>query len=205
MGLLADLFSTMISVALCLLLAVGALAQIPTTCPGPKQFEGRFQRFDRERQEYIRGFITYDETMHRQREFEEVDITGKKTAYDKLRLYDQNPPVQYVVDMSTKKCNISAPDHRWHPAGVPEGAQFIGEGVVGASGIAGEHVADASFGHRFDDGAEFFIDVTEPDCFPVASGYKKGNESEFRNYYDVKSGIADPDVFYPPKECTHLL
>ncbi|XP_012942722.1 mammalian ependymin-related protein 1 isoform X2 [Aplysia californica] len=185
--------------ALCLLLAVGALAQVPTTCPGPKQFEGRFQRYDRERRGQVRGAMAYDETQRRVREFEDIDIAGKKQAFDILRLYDQN--VEYIVDRSTRKCNITTPTRRFHPIGVPPDAKFIGEGVIGAAGIVGESVTVATFEGTYED-AKFFVSVTYPDCFPVTSGFKSANDTGFTSFYDLQAGISDPDLFFPPKECT---
>jgi len=185
--------------ALVLLLAVGALAQLPTTCPGPKQFEGRFQRYDRERQAQVRGAIAYDETQRREREFEDIDIAGKKMAFDILRLHEQN--IEYRVDRSTKKCNITTPRRPFFPIGVPPDAKFIGEGVIGAAGIPGEAVTVATFGGQ-NEGGEYFVSVTYPDCFPVASGYKSSNNSDFTSYYDLQAGISDPDLFFPPRECT---
>jgi len=80
-------------VALCLLLAVGALAQIPTTCPGPKQFEARFSRFDRERQYMVRGALAYDGEGQRVREFEDEHAAGNHTTYMKLKLFKEKKRV----------------------------------------------------------------------------------------------------------------
>merc|ERR1712002_419042 len=93
-------FISIMYIALCLLLVVGALAQVPTTCPGPKSFEGRFSRFDRERKEMVKGKMAYDETNMRVAEFEDEDIAGNKSVYQVLRLYKEKK--EYRVDLKTK-------------------------------------------------------------------------------------------------------
>merc|ERR1712002_143134 len=194
-------FISIMYIALCLLLVVGALAQVPTTCPGPKSFEGRFSRFDRDRKERVQGKMAYDEDLKRIREVEEGDIAGKNAGYDRLILHGAYPPVMYEVDLSTKKCNITVPHHHWRPIGVPPDAKYMWEGSIGAAGVVGEHVTLATFGAKFDDG-EFVVTVTYPDCYPVSRSFISKNDTDMTSYYDLKSGIADPDVFFPPKECT---
>merc|ERR1711879_743643 len=103
---------------LVLALAVGALAQVPTTCPGPKQFEGRFRRFDRERKYEVQGAMIYDEDSKRVREFEDETIAGAKEVYLKLKLYNENK--EYILDLKTRKCNVTTPRHGFHPYGVPK-------------------------------------------------------------------------------------
>merc|ERR1712002_1141333 len=98
-------FISIMYIALCLLLVVGALAQVPTTCPGPKSFEGRFSRFDRERKFMVRGTIAYDGPNMRVAEFEDEEVGGNRTVYYKVKLYKEKK--EYTVDMKTKKCNVS--------------------------------------------------------------------------------------------------
>merc|ERR1711963_1273836 len=158
-------------------MAAGALAQVPSACPGPKMFEARFSRYDKERKMTVYGRIAYDAEEERVREFEEADITGKKTVYDRLILHKQN--IMYEINSDTEECNITTPPHAFMPIGVPPDAKYLGEGSIGPTGVANEHVTVAAFGAAFN--GRDFHDMTM--------------------YYDEIQGIVDPDVFFPPKEC----
>ncbi|XP_005107025.2 mammalian ependymin-related protein 1 isoform X1 [Aplysia californica] len=187
--------------ALCLLLAVGALAQVPTTCPGPKQFEGRFQRYDRERRFHVQGAMAYDETSKRIKEFEDESTSGNRTVYVKLKLYMENK--EYILDLKTRKCNVTVPRHPFHPYGVPPGSNFQADAVVGAAGVPGESVTVANFAYKMEN-ATFFVSVSEPHCFPISHAYFSQEGLEVTNFFDGQEGISDPDAFQIPKECTSL-
>merc|ERR1712154_512302 len=198
---LADLFSTMISVALCLILAVGALAQIPTTCPGPKQFEGRFQRFDRERQYLVKGAMAYDEDGQRIKEFEDETVAGNHSVYVKLKLYKENK--EYVLDLKTRKCNVTTPHPPFHPYGVPTNSTFDADAVIGATGVPGESMTVANFKHQMGN-STFYVLVSEPHCFPVHHAYFGEHGLETTDFFDAKEGISDPRTFDLMKECQGL-
>merc|ERR1712002_272209 len=195
-------FISIMYIALCLLLVVGALAQVPTTCPGPKSFEGRFSRFDRERKFLVKDAIAYDESMRRIAELEDFDIAGNHTYYHKLKLYNENK--EYTVNLKTRNCTVGPPHPNFHPWGVMPGSKFEAEAVIGAAGVPGESVNVATFTNK-EGNDTFMISVTEPSCFPVS--YKEFTTQrglEVRDFYDCKEGIADPTVFFVPKECAGL-
>merc|ERR1711923_120719 len=206
-------------------MGAGALAQVPSACPGPKMFEARFSRYDKERKMTVYGRIAYDaeekrvrefeeaditgkKTVYeriaydaeeeRVREFEEADITGKKTVYDRLILHKQN--IMYEINSDTKECNITTPPHAFMPIGVPPDAKYLGEGSIGPTGVANEHVSVAAFGAEFN-GGDYMITVTYPDCYPVTRAFNGRDFHDMTMYYDEIQGIVDPDVFFPPKEC----
>jgi len=179
-------------------MAAGALAQVPSACPGPKMFEARFSRYDKERKMTVYGRIAYDAEEERVREFEEADITGKKTVYDRLILHKQN--IMYEINSDTKECNITTPPHAFMPIGVPPDAKYLGEGSIGPTGVANEHVTVAAFGAEFN-GGDYMITVTYPDCYPVTRAFNGRDFHDMTMYYDEIQGIVDPDVFFPPKEC----
>ncbi|MCI3311125.1 hypothetical protein MP969_26095, partial [Escherichia coli] len=184
-------------------LAVCTLAQIPSPCPGPRQFTGNFRTVDRERQFEIDGKIYYDEDNQRIREFEFEQIGSEKSFYDKLKLYTLN--IEYRVDLHTRKCNVTAPRRPWFPIGVPPEARFAGEGTLGVVGQPNEQVTIAFFNGNFQ-GTPYFVSVTQPDCFPVQSGIFFNGSAGFEHteFFDLVSGITDPMAFIPPRECLGL-
>merc|ERR1712168_120252 len=188
---------------LVLALAVGALAQVPVTCPGPKQFEGRFRRFDRERKYEVQGAIIYDGDLKKVREFEDESIAGNKQVLLKLKLYNENK--EYVLDLKTRKCNVSAPHHGFHPYGVPPGSVFKADAIVGASGVTGESLTVAEFEYDMENStSKFFVRVSEPHCFPIAHAFVGKDGMELTEFFDAQEGIRTPDAWDIPKECASL-
>ncbi|KAK3792910.1 hypothetical protein RRG08_033761 [Elysia crispata] len=187
---------------LCLALVAGTMAQVPVTCPGPKQFEGRFRRYERDQggRGMVKGFIGYDETQRRIRVIEEQREQKEDSAYEYLIIHEQN--IEYRVDLHTRKCNITQPREPFRPIGVPPDSKFLYEGVIGAAGVAGETVTVAGFGAQFE-GNEFEVTVTYPNCFPVTHAFKgKDGHLDMTTFYDLQNGISDPELFFPPKECS---
>ncbi|PVD25956.1 hypothetical protein C0Q70_13622 [Pomacea canaliculata] len=162
------------AVVLLSLIAV-ALAQQPSQCPGPSAFSGRFRRIDRERQYFVDGRIWYDELNRRVREFEAEEIGRDREFIDRLVLYNLN--IEYTVNLRNRTCTVSAPRRPFVPYGVPPDARFQGEGTAGVVGKPGEEVTLAMFSGTFS-GENYFVSVTEPDCFPVQFGLL-GNQSFF--------------------------
>ena len=60
----------------------------------------------------------------------------------------------YVVDLKTKKCNISAIDRPWRPKGVHPDAKFVTEIVLGAPSIPNEHLNIEMFTANYTDECE---------------------------------------------------
>eukprot|EP00916_Digyalum_oweni_P019563 GHVL01032562.1.p1 GENE.GHVL01032562.1~~GHVL01032562.1.p1 ORF type:complete len:193 (+),score=3.41 GHVL01032562.1:62-640(+) len=187
--------------ALLLLFVACASAQLPMPCAGPASFTGRFRKIDRDRNYYVEGKMYYDSVNQRVREFEYEEIGSTKQVYDKLKLYNLN--IEYTVDLKTRKCNVSEPRPRtWRPFGVPPDARFRGEGTIGAVGVPNEEVTVAFFEGEFDGVDPYFSAVTQPDCFLVEFGtYSNSSGYYHRDFYDVVSGITDPEAFIPPQVC----
>ncbi|KAK3792911.1 hypothetical protein RRG08_033762 [Elysia crispata] len=143
--------------------------------------------------------MVYDEDNRRISEFEDESVNKTRTYYFKVKLYNENK--EYTLDLKTRKCNVTAPRHQWHPYGVPPGAKFKAEAVVGAAGVPGESVTVADFASQTTDGG-FGFAVTEPSCFPVGHAFfSKENGLEITNFYDLQNAISDPEAFKIPKEC----
>ncbi|XP_050407103.1 mammalian ependymin-related protein 1 [Patella vulgata] len=185
---------------LLLCLAVAYVAgQVPLPCVSPRQFEGRFMRFDRERQLQEYAKISYDEDQRRVREIEEREEGSEREYFDKLYLH--NIGLEYRFNLKTRQCNATAISRSFTPFGVPNGANFSGIGVLGVSGIPNEHVNVEFFEGRYENNP-YFIAVTQPGCFPVQFGYYSEQTGyDHRTFIDVTLGVPDPNVFIPPKEC----
>merc|ERR1712121_305887 len=110
---------------------------------------------------------------------------------------------EYIVERSTRKFNVTTPRRRFRPLGVPPEAKFVAGGVIGAAGVPGESVTIATFEGKFED-IEYFVTVTHPDCFPVSSGDRSKDNMEITRFSDMKTGISDPEVFYPPRDCPQV-
>jgi hypothetical protein len=63
----------------------------------------------------------------------------------------------YIVDLKTKKCNISAINRPFRPRGVIPGSKFDGEVVIGAAGIATESVTVIAFSGNFSGGIYSYV------------------------------------------------
>ncbi|KAK7482228.1 hypothetical protein BaRGS_00026577 [Batillaria attramentaria] len=214
----------MLAVVFLALVAIAA-AQKPTPCPDIsviawstlKKSEGRDSgptrlfdllntravlhvQMDRERNVYVEGGVAYDAENRRVREFEYEKLGSQVVVYDKLKLYNMN--TEYTVNLKTRKCNVTTPRHGFRPYGVPPEARYAGQGTIGAVGVPNEEVTISVYVGEFEGRDPFMVTVTEPDCFPVEfSVYSKTSGFEHREFFDVVSGITDPDAFIPPKEC----
>merc|ERR1711879_777308 len=172
--------------AVCLLSVclAAALAQVPTTCPGPQIFTSNFARFDRERQYMVRGLLAYDGNGQRIREIEEEDFDGNRVRLDRLKLFKENK--EYRLDLKTGKCNVTEP-HHFHPYGVPDNSTFLFESKMGND--------------------TFFVDVSEPSCFPVHHTWigmdreTKKQYIESTDFFDGREGVANDIIFDVPLAC----
>ncbi|KAL8598253.1 hypothetical protein ACOMHN_035203 [Nucella lapillus] len=162
---------------------------------------GALAQFDKERKEFVEGKMYYDAVNQRIREFEYEKIGSTSAFYDKLKLYQLN--VEYTVDLKTRKCNMTEPRPRtWFPFGVPPDARFRGAGTIGAVGVPNEEVTVNVFKGEFEGRDPYVVTVTQPDCFLVdIAVFRDGTLDYGREFYDVVSGITDPEAFIPSREC----
>merc|ERR1712241_537222 len=174
-------------------MAAGALAQVPSACPGPKMFEARFSRFDRERKYYVQGAIIYDGVNQRIREFEDEHAAGDHEAYLKLYLYKENK--EYRLNLKNRTCY-----------GVPPNATFEADATIGVAGKVGEGLQVAEFKDQMkfgNDTVDFSVTVSEPHCYPVTHAmFSTVYGLEVTHFYDgAEAPIFDPRVWEPPREC----
>ncbi|WAR18744.1 hypothetical protein MAR_000582, partial [Mya arenaria] len=118
----------------------------------------------------------YDETNKRTRSIEEIEAGREREIYDILRLYNSNQ--EYRVNLRTKQCNMTTIDHPFRMKGVPPGSKFLFESVLGAAGIPGEFITAQTFSGAFEDGAQYVVTVTTPDCVPIIFNIESNKTDE---------------------------
>ncbi|XP_045187645.2 mammalian ependymin-related protein 1-like [Mercenaria mercenaria] len=185
----------------CLALVVACSAQVPTPCESPKQWVGRRLRTDRYKQYFELAVHSYDEVNMRTASREEREVGKERDYFAKIHLYNEG--LEYALNLRTMQCNVTKLSHPFRRVGVPPDARFLFEGDYGAAGIPSEHLTAATFGGKFEDGAEYLVTVAEPDCIPLDFDVRSNTTTEHyqERYYDLTLGISDPTVFIPPKQC----
>ena len=184
-------------VVLCCLVVV--YAQVPRPCESPKQWEGRFFRYDRDKAFQQIAKLSYDETNTRAREIEEIEFGSDREIYDVLYLH--NVGKEYRLNIKTRKCNVTALTRPFRPYGVPPGAQFDGSATIGAAGIPGESLVVENWS-LVDGDDKFYGVVSSPDCVPIEYAFYSQRTSLITTtFFDINVGITDPNVFIPPREC----
>ena len=91
-----------------------------------------------EKNDYSRGYYTYDAINKREKISQENNINGVDGAVEYLRLYNQN--VEYQYTYSTKKCVKNAISTQWREFGVPAGATYAGQAYYGVGALDGANL-----------------------------------------------------------------
>ncbi|XP_060562045.1 mammalian ependymin-related protein 1-like [Ruditapes philippinarum] len=184
-----------------LALIIVCSAQVPTPCQSPKQWVARRIKMDRYKQYFEIAEHSYDELNRRAASREERDVGKERDYYLRIHLYNEG--LDYMFNLRTMSCNVTRLTRPFRVVGVPLDSKFLFEGEYGAAGIPAEHFDAATFGGKFEDGAEYLVTVAEPDCIPIQFDVRSNTTTEHFHeaYYDLKLGIPDPTVFIPPKEC----
>ncbi|XP_041351366.1 ependymin-like [Gigantopelta aegis] len=183
------------------LCVVFVAAQKPHPCESPKQFEGRFGRFDRVRKLEVFGKFAYDDINRRYREFEFIQTGSKSEFYDKLFLHNEG--FEYSMNLRTRICNKTAITWPFRPYAVPPDANFRGTSVLGPSNLGRQHVTINIFDGKTPEGNIYYAITTGEDCYPVTFTFfdKKTGETDRENFFDISLGISDPEAFIPPRGC----
>jgi hypothetical protein len=114
-------------------------------------------------------------------------------------LYNADPPVFYDLNLATRECRKFNPFFPWRPYEIPEDSHFLGQYTLGGQLLVQEW-SDAVPGVR----AETWLgQFTVSDCIPVREVIANGNisQSVTTTFYNIVSGISDPNIFIPPAEC----
>jgi hypothetical protein len=179
--------------------------QEPRPCETPKQWEAKYFEFDSIKGEQTRAHITYDAIYRRERVVEEY-LHGKDKDYFDV-LYLHSTRLMYVYNFKTKKCTIEQINRPWRNFGIPRNASSLGEAYIGASGVPKAHLLVTFWRDEIKDEKgnkyEYSGVWTHDACLPVtvALSSTTAKVNAVMNFFDIVSGISNPDVFIPRKEC----
>ncbi len=88
------------------------MAQVPTPCVTPPQWESRYFAYDSDRNDMVRAYLSYDSIYKRERIIEEFQLGNQDDFYDTLYLHNQN--VQYRYNFKTKTCVKTPVTRAWY-------------------------------------------------------------------------------------------
>jgi len=88
------------------------MAQVPTPCVSPPQWEARYFGYDESKNEVIRARVSYDSIYKRERVIDEFILGAQDDFYDTLYLHSQN--IQYRYNFKTKTCEKGTNTRDWY-------------------------------------------------------------------------------------------
>ncbi|XP_045212792.2 uncharacterized protein LOC123563817 [Mercenaria mercenaria] len=145
---------------------------------------------DRYKQFYELAEHYFDEMYMRTFSIEEREVGKERNYYAKLHLYNEG--LNYTLNLKTMLCTVSKLTHSFHRVGIQPDARFLFEGEYGAAGIPAESIIAATFGGKFEDGAECLVTVVEPDCIPLMFDVRSNTTDE---HYEERSSIFHDYLF----------
>ncbi|XP_035699305.1 mammalian ependymin-related protein 1-like isoform X2 [Branchiostoma floridae] len=190
-------------VLLLLLLAAAAYGQVPEPCRAPSVFESNIGMQDSTRGSYVRAKLSYDRYNMRIRRIEEVDERMEKEFFDVLYLLNTMPGKEYRFNLRTKQCVTRELNYAFRPIEIPPNATHMGDFTIGTKGAPHEGVEVSLWGDRNrEEGAEWVGSFTSTGCVPVSDMFYSNRTGRVTTeFFDVTLGIADANVFIPPREC----
>jgi hypothetical protein len=179
--------------AICLIVCFASvLAQKPTPCQTPPQWEARYSGYDSVKGDYVRAHLTYDSVYKRERVIEERVLGSDQEFYDVLYLH--NSGVEYRVDLKTKNCTKQAITRRWVNFGIPANATSLGESYLGSSAVPNANLLASLWRLQFvdthGDKIDYFGVWTYEACLPVHVRYV-AEDAKFDavyNFFDIVPG-----------------
>jgi hypothetical protein len=118
-------------VVLSLCLISIAIAQKPTPCTSPPQWEGRIYDSNEQQNFLVRGRFTYDSVYHRERLIEDVEEGSQENFYDTIALFDGR--IEFVYDLRAHNCSRRQITRPWPNFAIPADARSYGEAYLGSS------------------------------------------------------------------------
>jgi hypothetical protein len=192
--------------ALCLIICVSSvLAQKPTPCQTPPQWEARYSGYDTVKKDYVRAHISYDAIYQRERTIEERVLGTDEEYYDVLYLHKEG--VEYRLNLKTKNCTKQSITRPWVNFGIPANATSLGESYIGSSAVPNANLLTTIWRQQFvdtrGDKIDYFGVWTYEACLPIHIRYY-AEDAQFDavyDFFDIVPGIEDPSAFIPRSEC----
>ncbi|CAF2488201.1 unnamed protein product [Rotaria sp. Silwood2] len=181
-----------------------AVAQQPTPCTSPSQWEGRIFDSNEKQKTTLRGRISYDSAYHRVRVVETIDASSQEMAFDVLTLYDAK--IEFVYDLKSQQCTRREVTQPWRDFGILPDARSYGEAYIGSSALPETGLLITIWGGNFtlpsNETIAYVGTWTYRGCLPVSrTTYSEKYGNEMLSFYDLTVGISDPNVFIPRPEC----
>ena len=117
--------------ALILCLVGIAVAQLPTPCISPKEWEGRVFDFNEERRFAVGGKLSYDSVNHRERLVDEVDEGSQEAFYETIALF--NSKIEFIFNFKTRTCTRRELTRAWRDFGIRPTDRSYGEAYIGSA------------------------------------------------------------------------
>lgn len=121
--------------ALVLCLIGMAVAQQPTPCTSPPQWEARIFDTNEEQNLVIVGRFSYDSIYHRERLIDEIEEGTTVDNYDTVSLFDLQ--VEYAYNFRARNCTRRPITRAWRDFGIRPTDTSYGEAYVGSSSVPG--------------------------------------------------------------------
>lgn len=187
--------------ALWLSLCLTALGQKPRPCESPALLEGRIFSAAPSKHVEVLGLFSYDGYLHRFHIAEEI-ITGKQTLFvNYIMLFKES--LLYKISFHNKTCERLPLSVPFRPLEVPQDASFGGQLIIGGSSKPGEGLlVNLWKGTDPQTKGRYMMTFTEFGCLPIQQNYfSKETGGVFTSFFDMTTGIRDPNVFIPPPFC----
>ncbi|KAJ8348401.1 hypothetical protein SKAU_G00269900 [Synaphobranchus kaupii] len=191
----------LISVSVCLLLAVTAVAQKPHPCKSPPFMVGRVTLLSPKGQLVAYERFTYDALGKRIRARVQGTNHNHSFHVDILALFQEG--VVYEISYRNQTCKKSALKAPFQPIQIPQNATFQAQVIIGSSSGPGQGLlVNNWFGDIPEQKAKYFLTFTEFGCLPITNLYNSEQTGWIlTSFFDLVIGIEDPEDFIPPDFC----
>ena len=120
---------------LALVFVAVAVAQQPTPCSTPPQWEANIFEANQEQKFTARARLSYDATYRREYLIEEIEDGSGESFYEILALFDSQ--VEFVYNFKAKNCTRRPINRPWRDFGIRPDARSYGEAYIGTSALPG--------------------------------------------------------------------
>eukprot|EP01111_Echinosteliopsis_oligospora_P004513 TRINITY_DN173_c0_g1_i1.p1 TRINITY_DN173_c0_g1~~TRINITY_DN173_c0_g1_i1.p1 ORF type:complete len:222 (-),score=38.62 TRINITY_DN173_c0_g1_i1:67-732(-) len=178
---------------------VATIAQTPSPCCTPDQWEAYDFAWDPERDFRAGLNISYDATNQQIAVgLSESHGPERQRTYDIISLWSKK--LTYIVDYHSKQCYTTELTEPFVKQCIPDDAKFVNAATIG-----GTLNVDI---FAFQDNQTFvFSTVTSGTCIPVSTTTIRADNGRgepdvaTQNIWDVTAGIKNTSVFVPPANC----
>ncbi|XP_043538537.1 mammalian ependymin-related protein 1-like [Chiloscyllium plagiosum] len=175
----------------------------PQPCYGPKLLEGQMVTFDPSKHFEMWSKFAFDGIQKRicTKSVLMMDKGVKISVYNFL-LYKENIMFQFYPQNNTcVKTPLRVP---FLPIAIPRNATFVSQIYIGGSSAPREGILANVWSGEINT-VHYMATFTEVGCLPVSEViYTKETGWVTEMFYDLTTGISDPNVFIPPPKCLKL-